>query len=235
MTPDPTDEQTTGATSTTPHDTTPHDTTHVPTRSAKWNQRRARIIDRSASLMADRGYHATSTSELCEANGLGKGALYYYIGSKEQLLLAIHDRVLDEVLAGAERVDAEGGSPSEQLRKLGAELIEVITRYPDHVWVLLHDFPALTGDPATAVRARWRRYEEQVERIIAEGSASGEFRPADARLTARAWFGMHNYTYLWLRTSRGDDAAEVASWFADLFIDGLASGRPARDHEGATA
>ena len=38
--------------------------------------------------------------ELCAANDLGKGALYHYIGSKEELLAAIHDRVMDEVMLG---------------------------------------------------------------------------------------------------------------------------------------
>jgi len=63
-------------------------------RSAKWHRRREEIIDLSATVIARRGYHATSTTELCEANELGKGALYYYIGSKERLLAAIHDRVM---------------------------------------------------------------------------------------------------------------------------------------------
>ena len=63
--------------------------------------------------MAKRGFHATSTTELCEANELGKGALYYYIGSKEELLAAIHDRVMDEVLATAEAVLAEEATPVE--------------------------------------------------------------------------------------------------------------------------
>lgn len=34
-------------------------------------------MDASAKVFAERGYHATSTTELCEANGIGKGALYY--------------------------------------------------------------------------------------------------------------------------------------------------------------
>ena len=72
-----------------------------PRRSAKWHARRQVIIDTSASVFARRGYHATGLTELCTANDLGKGALYHYIGSKEELLAAIHDRVMDEVLTTA--------------------------------------------------------------------------------------------------------------------------------------
>ena len=66
------------------------------------------IIDTSARVFAQRGYHATGITELCAANDLGKGALYHYIGSKEELLAAIHDRVMDEVMLGADRVAAGG-------------------------------------------------------------------------------------------------------------------------------
>ncbi|HWD24097.1 MAG TPA: helix-turn-helix domain-containing protein, partial [Acidimicrobiales bacterium] len=67
------------------------------------------IVDTSARLFALQGYHATGLSELCDANELVRGALYYYIGSKEDLLAAIHDRVMDEVMLSADRVARAGG------------------------------------------------------------------------------------------------------------------------------
>jgi AcrR family transcriptional regulator len=190
-------------------------------RSAKWQARRETIIDTSARLFASRGYHATGITELCEANGLGKGALYHYIGSKEELLAAIHDRVMDEVMLGAERAEAAGGSPTAQLAMLGRELLDVIHRYPDHVWVFLHEFPALTGERAATFRERRRDYERQVESVLRAGVESGEFRDLDPWLTARAWLGMHNYTYLWLRAGGSLSARDVAQPFADIFMRGI--------------
>ncbi len=190
--------------------------------------RRQAIIDTSASVFARRGYHATGINELCTANDLGKGALYHYIGSKEALLVAIHDRVMDEVMLGADRVAGASGTPSQQLAMLGDELLDVIHRYPDHVWVFLHEFPALTGERARQFQARRREYERRVEAVLQDGVDSGEFRPVDPRLTALAWLGMHNYTYLWLKAGGPLSARDVAKPFADIFIRGIA-GDPARD------
>lgn len=192
-------------------------------RSPKWEQRRQAIVDTSARLFAQRGYHATGVMELCAANDLGKGALYHYIGSKEELLAAIHDRVMDEVMAGADRVAEAGGSPSEQLARLGDELLDVIHRYPDHVWVFLHEFPALTGERAEQFRIRRRAYEGRVEDVLRAGVDSGEFRDIDPWLTARAWLGMHNYTYLWLRPGGRLTARSVARPFSEIFMKGIAS------------
>lgn len=191
-------------------------------RSTKWQARRQAIIDTSARVFARQGYHATGINELCAESGLGKGALYHYIGSKEELLAAIHDRVMDEVMAGATRVAEAEGSSSAQLVMLGEELLDVIYRYPDHVWVFLHEFPALTDGRAEQFRIRRREYERQVEAVLQAGIDSGEFRAIDPRLTAMAWLGMHNYTYLWLKAGGRLTARDVAKPFADIFIRGIA-------------
>jgi TetR/AcrR family transcriptional regulator, cholesterol catabolism regulator len=197
-----------------------------PRRNSKWQARRQAIVDTSAQVFARGGYHATGITELCAANGLGKGALYHYIGSKEELLAAIHDRVMDEVMVGADRVAAKGGTPSAQLAMLGDELLDVIHRYPDHVWVFLHEFPALTGERADQFRTRRREYERRVEAVLQAGIDAGEFRDVDPRLTALAWLGMHNYTYLWLKAGGPLTARDVAKPFAEIFMGGIAKPTP---------
>jgi len=194
-----------------------------PRRSEKWKARRDAIVDTSARVFAQRGYHATGIAELCAVNGLGKGAFYHYIGSKEELLAAIHDRVMDEVMLGADRVAHAAGSPAAQLAMLGDELIDVIYRYPDHVWVFLHEFPALTGERAEQFRVRRREYERRVETVVQAGIDAGDFREVDPRLTTLAWLGMHNYTYLWLKVDGRLSARDVAKRFGELFIRGIAT------------
>ena len=76
------------------------------------------------------------------------------------------------------------GTPSEQLTMLGDELLDVIYRYPDHVWVFLHEFPALTEERADQFRDRRREYERRVEGVLQAGIDAGEFRAIDPRLTA---------------------------------------------------
>src|SRR5215207_86172 len=149
------------------------DAADEPRRSEKWKARREAIADTSAHVFAQRGYHATGIAELCAVNGLGKGAFYHYIASKEELLAAIHDRVMDEVMLGADRVAQADGSPSAQLTMLGDELLDVIHRYPDHVWVFLHEFPALTAERAEQFRGRRRDYERRVEAVLRAGIDAG--------------------------------------------------------------
>ncbi|HEX3705789.1 MAG TPA: TetR/AcrR family transcriptional regulator [Mycobacteriales bacterium] len=195
------------------------------TRGANWETRRAAIVDTSATAFAQGGYHGTGIAELCEANDLGKGALYHYIGSKEELLVAITDLVMDEVLAGVDRVAASGGSAVERLQMLGAEYLSIVARLPDHVWVLLHEFPALTGARATDFHKRRHVFESAVEDILRDGIKAGELRKTDPRLAALAWLGMHNHAYLWLKPGGRWSAKDVAAHFADIFVNGTSAAR----------
>jgi len=194
--------------------------------SAKWLARRETIVDTSARVIARGGYHGTGIAELCAANGLGKGALYHYIGSKEELLAAIHNRVMDEALQAVDRVRRSVERPSAKLAMLGDEQLAIISRYPDHVWVFLHDFHALTGERAQEFRRRRHEFEQAVEDIIREGTESGEFREAEPRLTALAWLGMYNWAYLWLHVDGPLAAHNVAHRFAEIFLRGIAGPAP---------
>lgn len=192
-------------------------------RGQRWHDRRTAIVDAAARLFAERGYHATGTAELCLAVGLGKGSLYYYVESKENLLYLIHERVMGQVFDTAARIAGLEEPAAERLRQLGHEQISVIARYPDHVWVFLHEFRALTGERAAQFTASRRRYERSIEKILRDGVDSGEFVIDDVHLAALGWLGMHNYTYIWFQPGKRLTATRLAAAFYDLFIQGISA------------
>jgi TetR/AcrR family transcriptional regulator, cholesterol catabolism regulator len=190
-------------------------------RSAKWHQRRLEVIDTSATVFARGGYHGVGLIELCDANKLSKGALYYYIGSKEQLLEAINDRLLDEVMLGADRVQRAGSSPAEQLAMLGNEYMNVMVRFPDHASVMIHDYPALTGDYSKRFKKRRREYEQRVEQIIQDGMDAGDFREVDVVHAAQAWLATQ--THMWRMAESSRSASGYSSTVEDIFVRGIST------------
>lgn len=55
------------------------------------------ILNAAMRVFVDKGYHATSVSNVAEAAGLAKGTLYIYFKSKEAMTKAIVDRHFAEV------------------------------------------------------------------------------------------------------------------------------------------
>lgn len=186
-----------------------------------WAARRTEIIDRSARLFAERGYHGTGVTELCEAVGMGRGTLYYYIDSKENLLSLIHDRVMEKLMAvGQEALEADAPA-AERLLQFGQHLLEIVDEYPDHVTVALHEYKALSAEGAEAFRTSRRSAEDVVEQILRQGVDRGEFALEDVRLATLAWLGMHNYSYIWYRNTGPESPERIAEVFGGLFLRGI--------------
>jgi len=202
--------------------------TQARARGPKYQARRQDIVDTAARLFARNGYAETGIAEIGEAVDLARGALYYYIGSKEALLAEIHDRVLDPLLERSKLIMKLNASPAVKVRLISEVLLAQIIERQDHVWVFLHEFPALTGEWAEQFRRRRREYEQRVEVIFRAGIEAGEFRDLDPRLATFAWLGMHNYTYLWLRANGRLSPHEVAASFSDIFIRGVSDRVPER-------
>jgi AcrR family transcriptional regulator len=195
--------------------------------SARYEVRREDIIDRAAALFAEQGYAAAGVTELGEAVGLGRGALYYYIGSKESLLVAIQDRVLRPLLAQANAIVAVDARPVVRLRLLSEALLRIILARVDHIRVYEHDYVHLTGDNRKRVLAQRREFEEIVQGLLKEAIADGSLRDMDPRLAALQFLNLHNHTYQWARTaSRRWNAQELSREYCRTLFDGMARRRP---------
>src|SRR2546427_7821222 len=90
--------------------------------------RRAEICRAAAQIFRDRGFDATSVSDIARALKMTKAGLYHYFTSKEALLYEIMmfglDRVRDEVVIPLQAVK----DPEERLRQLVVRHARITTR-----------------------------------------------------------------------------------------------------------
>jgi AcrR family transcriptional regulator len=189
---------------------------------AKYDARRVELVDIAAGVFARKGYHATSIDDLVEASGLKRGGLYHYISSKEDLLIAAHERFIEPLLANARAIAAEDLSPQEALRRLAHALMHDIAVYQDQVTVFLHEWRAIEQRPEWAhVREGRREFEEIIQSILRRGSAEGAFDVSEPRLTCLGFLGMINYSYTWYRPRGPHSADEIAEHFVRIFLSGI--------------
>ncbi|HEY8040513.1 MAG TPA: TetR/AcrR family transcriptional regulator [Polyangiaceae bacterium] len=95
-------------------------------------ERRRRILQSAKRVFAQRGYHDTNITHICEALGIARGTLYQYFTSKKDVFAAIVEDTLDRVRAA---IDAEpvlqipaGFEPTREqsLRYAAASLLRVL-------------------------------------------------------------------------------------------------------------
>ncbi|MFJ8927551.1 TetR/AcrR family transcriptional regulator [Streptomyces sp. NPDC102364] len=180
--------------------------------------RRQKIIDTAASLFAGQGYAATSVNDIGRAVGLAKGALYYYIGSKENLLIEIQGRVMRPLLARARQIAELEADPLVRLRLLSESLLTIIFRRLDHIWVYEHDYRSLTGEELRTLLNQRAEFEQLVMTLLSEAMDRGILRAFAPRLAMLQFFNLHNHTYQWVRPEGAWDPAYLSKEYcATLF------------------
>jgi AcrR family transcriptional regulator len=179
--------------------------------------RRQEILDTAAMLFSRRGYAATGIAEIEQAVGLGRGTLYYYIGSKESLLVDIQDRVLRPLLHAARQIAELDEKPTLRLRLLSEALLEMILLRLEHVWVYEHDYRYLEGENLSRFLSQRREFESVIRGLIALGMERGEFRAMDPHLATLQFLNLHNHTYQWVHPGGKWDATTLSrEYFATL-------------------
>ncbi len=186
--------------------------------------RRQKIIDIAAALFARQGYAATSINDLGQAVGLAKGALYYYIESKEHLLVEIQARVMGPLLGRARQVAALDAEPLLRLRLLSESLLTIIFRRLDHIWVYEHDYRSLSGGELETLIGQRSDFEHLVTGLLNEAVAAGAFRALEPRLATLQFLNLHNHTYQWVRPDGQWDAAFLSREYCATLFRGFAAG-----------
>src|ERR1700683_5290047 len=86
---------------------------------------REEILRVAARLFRDKGYRATNLQEVADHFGVRRPAIYYYFANKVEILLEIHNRLLETLMAQLEEISAMELSPDEKLRRAITGQVEV--------------------------------------------------------------------------------------------------------------
>jgi AcrR family transcriptional regulator len=88
-------------------------------KQARGKQRVAELIDAAAELFAEKGYEATTMTEIAQRAGAAIGSLYQFFPSKEALAEALFNRYAERAAASFARVEALApGRPARELADL---------------------------------------------------------------------------------------------------------------------
>jgi AcrR family transcriptional regulator len=207
-------------------------TTHTPrarlVRTGRLLRRADEIIDATARVFAERGYHGTSTQDIADVLGMRQASLYYYFHSKEAALEEVCARGVDGFMEAAEAIVDGPGTPLDKLARLIAAHLAPIATKPDYVRVFINERRHLPAGSRRRIGRRSRRIERCFELAILAGIADGSIRrDVDARLGMLAVLGMCNAVINWRASDRARDTGRVAAEFARLVGSGLVAGRAA--------
>ncbi|HEX5194435.1 MAG TPA: TetR/AcrR family transcriptional regulator [Solirubrobacteraceae bacterium] len=180
----------------------------------RYERRQDELVRLAAREFARRGYDQTTMQDLAASMGLATGALYHYFGSKEELLAAICDQLMEPLLASARELMAAGGDGDRRLRDLVRLWVAHVVAHRDHMLVFQQERHVIeSGERWRAARAARKAFE----RIVAE-ALDGAHPRLQPPLPLLALLGMVNHTAQWYRPRGALSPEQIADGYVALLL-----------------
>lgn len=133
------------------------------------------IVLAATRLFLEAGFDATSMAAVASAAGVAPNTLYWYFANKDELLIAVLDRLLGMTLS------ARAALASQPLREQLLWLIQVF-EHAHHLVLTVHG----RLDQSRAVHAWHERFHQQLDALVVETLVARGMAPADAATLATA-------------------------------------------------
>jgi TetR/AcrR family transcriptional regulator, cholesterol catabolism regulator len=184
----------------------------------------ARILRVATELFAQKGFHGTGVQELSEATGLARGALYYHIKSKDQLLYEVLRAPHEQVVARARAVLSTDAPPERRLRELARGHLRSLVDMKSAWTVSSRDIDALPDEQRHELLTLQRQYQQLWREAFHACEAAGVVKPVDD-VQFRGFLGMMSQAFNWIDVKGAMTPEQIADAYLELLLDGL---RPRR-------
>ncbi len=168
------------------------------------------------------GYSRTRLEDVAAEVGINRASLYYYVGTKEELMVALIEAPAYEMTQHC-RDALEANLPADEKLRLALHAyMEDLQSHPE-LFVLFNESQHLaTIVEAKPIVANADAYGKTLLAIIKEGIDSGAFRSdLDARLVMLGILGMHNWIHRWYVPGGRNSLNEIGEVFAEMALSGL--------------
>lgn len=193
--------------------------------SERADETRRRILAGASELFAERGYAATSLSDLLKATGVTKGGFYFHFPSKARLALAVLEYKREQWAGRVLTAAMDKGEALEQLRALATAFCELYQSDSSYrvLGRLYFELAAEQPDLVPQLRPHFTQWSNLVASLVRSAQAQGDVRAdvdadAVAEIAVASFLGMTELSFF---SSDGADLNARMSHFIEFFEAGL--------------
>jgi AcrR family transcriptional regulator len=200
----------------------------LPRRDQPPKDKKDRMVEAAAILFAQNGYAGTSVADIAVQAQIGKGTVYEYFNSKEDLFFAVFEWYIQMSARTAHvSISVLGRTPTERLYALSDSIMGMWDEIQD-VFALTMEFWAASASShmrdrfKAAFRQVYKEFRSIVTSLIREGIERGEFRPdVKPASVAAALVGTWDALFLQAWFEDSFDPVNIARDFLEIVIKGL--------------
>lgn len=182
--------------------------------------RRAELVAAASALFAERGVAETAVSDIVRTAGVAQGTFYLYFDSKDAIVCAVAETLIDGMVARIEAaLDEPGLSAVEKLNAMATALIDINDEpYEVELMGIFHR-PDNLAFHDSVNRSIVPRLMPHLARIIEQGVAEGVFIAEDPEKSA--WFILGALQGLELGFTGTDEVREAVGHLRAFVLRGL--------------
>lgn len=185
-------------------------------RSEEWEAKRRQILDVAAELFAEKGFAGGTTRDIAQRVGLTQPAIYYYVGSKDDLMSMLAAGV-DEAFYGKVEAAIESTTePIERMRAVIHAFVDAMNLHHGVIGLRFTESRLLPKPVAATLEEDERRFVRLFEGAVRDAMAAGALasdRPP--HVVSLGILGMLSWMFRWY-SPEAFDPTEVADTFCDL-------------------
>lgn len=146
------------------------------------DERKIQIINAAEDVFTKKGFDEARMDDIAEETGLSKGTLYNYFKSKDDLIIAILDRIFQREFRAFENIDLSTMSATEGV-SLFTDMVMKDIKLILRLMPIAYEFLALAFRNKIvqkALKVYLNHYMDVFIPIVQRGIDTGEFRQVDA-------------------------------------------------------
>lgn len=158
----------------------------------KAEDRRRQLLDSAARCFAKYGYRGTTTARIAAEAGVSEPIIYRHFKNKQELFVALIEKVADDVFQNWTEATAKAKSPLEKLTILLFQNPATSDPKTAGVYQLLFHASTEVSDPTIrdAIRDHYERYVRSLSSVMKEAQEAGQIRD-DVPAEWLAWQIIH--------------------------------------------
>jgi AcrR family transcriptional regulator len=199
-------------------------------RAAGRQRRHERILGAAEDLFATHGFAKTTVDEIAAAAGVSKGLVYDHYASKEALLDAVWERLVEAWTEAVRATKFADGSIADSIGEVLRVSLEYVHANPLLRRIIAQDPGSLVPGGREGQAAFARQYRASLEPVLARGVRRGELRrDLDVAHTAEVIWMLHltltRELFVGPHVVWRADAQQLLSSAVDLVVAGLRATR----------
>ena len=135
-----------------------------------------RILRAASEEFADHGFAGARTERIARRAGVNKAALYYHVGGKEALYLAVLEEVFSDLGQGIEDAVGRAATPEEKLEAFIMSLARVVMERKHFSRILVRELASGFGNMPAEVIGTIEMVQDTFTGILEEGKRLSVFR-----------------------------------------------------------